>query len=52
MTPQFRHPEISKLLKLWCEKHNLQYNITSYPDAWKKTMLNLKNVGNDHKKTN
>jgi len=51
MTPQFRHPEMSKLLKVWCEKHNLEYNITSYPDAWKRTMLNLKDVANDHKKT-
>tara|TARA_B110001452_G_scaffold28508_1_gene22386 strand:- start:900 stop:2084 length:1185 start_codon:yes stop_codon:yes gene_type:complete len=41
MTPQFRHPEMSKLLKVWCEKHNLSYNITSYFDAWKKTIDNL-----------
>jgi len=45
--PQFRQPEVSKRLKVFCAKHGLDYKIMSYSEAWYETFSNLNRVG-DH----
>lgn len=45
--PQFRHPEVSKRVKYFLEKHELPYNQRNYVDAMNITFNNLNRVGND-----
>lgn len=43
-TPQFRHPDMSEKLTMWCKANGLVYNITSYQEAWTRTFQNLRVV--------
>jgi len=45
--PQFRHPEVSRELEVFAAKWGRTYIRIGYFDAWKRTYLNLKTVG-DH----
>ena len=45
--PQYRGPEVSKELVVFCKKWDLQYNIITYREAWGKMFANLRNVGNE-----
>ena len=43
--PQYRGPEVSKELKIFCKKWDLKYNIISYFEAWYNMFKNLNIVG-------
>jgi hypothetical protein len=45
--PQYRGPEVSKELVVFCKKWDLQYNIISYGEAWQKMFANLRKVGDE-----
>ncbi len=45
--PQFRQPEVSRMLRDWSSKHGIKYTIVSYYEAWRLTFQNLHDVG-DH----
>ena len=45
--PQYRGPEVSKELVVFCKKWDLQYNIITYREAWCNMFSNLRNVGNE-----
>jgi fatty acid desaturase len=45
--PQYRGPEVSKELVVFCKKWDLQYNIISYRAAWQKMFANLRKVGDE-----
>ena len=44
--PQYRGPEVSKELVVFCKKWDLKYTIITYRDAWWYMLHNLKEVGN------
>jgi len=44
--PQFRGPEVSKDLIIFCKKWDIKYNIISYKEAWLQMFKNLNDVGN------
>jgi fatty acid desaturase len=44
--PQYRGPEVSKELVIFCKKWDLQYTIITYREAWSKMFSNLRKVGN------
>ena len=44
--PQYRGPEVSKELVVFCKKWDLQYNIITYREAWRNMFSNLQKVGN------
>jgi len=48
--PQFRQPEISKMLVNWCKENDINYKIIDYKTALKLTFTNLNNVGNHYYK--
>jgi fatty acid desaturase 2 (delta-6 desaturase) len=43
--PQYKGPEVSKELVVFCKKWDLQYNIITYREAWSKMFSNLRKVG-------
>lgn len=43
--PQYRGPEVSKELVVFCKKWDLQYNIITYREAWRCMFANLRKVG-------
>jgi fatty acid desaturase len=43
--PQYRGPEVSKELVVFCKKWDLQYNIITYREAWNNMFANLRKVG-------
>jgi fatty acid desaturase 2 (delta-6 desaturase) len=43
--PQYRGPEVSKELVVFCKKWDLQYTIITYREAWSKMFSNLRKVG-------
>lgn len=43
--PQFRQPEVSRRLKKFCEKWNIEYTIHGYFKAWYLMLSNLNQVG-------
>jgi fatty acid desaturase len=45
--PQYRGPEVSKELVVFCKKWDLQYNIVTYGEAWRKMFANLRRVGDE-----
>jgi fatty acid desaturase len=45
--PQYRGPEVSKELIVFCKKWDLQYTIITYREAWGNMFANLRKVGND-----
>jgi len=45
--PQYRGPEVSKELVVFCKKWDLQYNIITYREAWSKMFSNLRKVGDE-----
>ena len=45
--PQYRGPEVSKELIVFCKKWDLQYTIITYREAWWKMFSNLRKVGNE-----
>jgi len=45
--PQYRGPEVSKELVVFCKKWDLQYNIVTYREAWGKMFANLRKVGEE-----
>ena len=47
--PQYRGPEVSQELLLFCKKWDIKYTIINYYDAWYYMLTNLNNVGNHQK---
>jgi fatty acid desaturase len=45
--PQYKGPEVSKELILFCKKWDIKYNIMTYFDAWHRMLENLDTVGNE-----
>jgi fatty acid desaturase len=45
--PQYRGPEVSKELVVFCKKWDLQYNIITYREAWSSMFSNLRKVGDE-----
>jgi fatty acid desaturase len=45
--PQYRGPEVSEELKLFCKKWDIKYTIMSYYEAWYHMLNNLNRVGNE-----
>jgi fatty acid desaturase len=45
--PQYRGPEVSKELIVFCKKWDLQYNIITYREAWGNMFANLRKVGDE-----
>jgi len=45
--PQYRGPEVSKELIVFCKKWDLKYNIITYQEAWDNMFANLRKVGED-----
>ena len=45
--PQYRGPEVSEELILFCKKWDIKYTIISYYDAWYHMLNNLNNVGHE-----
>jgi len=45
--PQYRGPEVSKELILFCKKWDIKYTIMSYYDAWYHMLSNLDKVGSE-----
>jgi fatty acid desaturase len=45
--PQYRGPEVSDELILFCKKWDIKYNILSYYEAWYHMLNNLNRVGNE-----
>jgi fatty acid desaturase len=45
--PQYRGPEVSKELVMFCKKWDLQYNIITYREAWSSMFSNLRKVGDE-----
>jgi hypothetical protein len=45
--PQYRGPEVSKELMLFCKKWDIKYTIMSYGEAWYHMLNNLNRVGNE-----
>jgi len=43
--PQFRQPEVCRRLNRFCKENSLEYNVISYPEAWRRTFVNLNEVG-------
>jgi fatty acid desaturase len=43
--PQYRGPEVTKELMVFCKKWDIKYTIVSYYDAWYNMLNNLNNVG-------
>jgi hypothetical protein len=43
--PQYRGPEVSKELKVFCKKWDIKYNIITYTEAWSQMFKNLDTVG-------
>lgn len=43
--PQFRGPEVSKELVVFCDKWNIKYTILGYREAWYQMFANLNRVG-------
>jgi len=43
--PQFRHPQVSKELEVFAAKWGRSYHHISYLEAWRRTITNLKDVG-------
>ena len=43
--PQYRGPEVSKELIVFCKKWDLKYTIITYREAWGKMFANLRKVG-------
>jgi fatty acid desaturase len=43
--PQYRGPEVSKELVVFCKKWDLQYTIITYREAWSNMFSNLRKVG-------
>ena len=46
--PQYRGPEVSKELILFCKKWDIEYRIMSYYEAWYHMFKNLNKVGKLH----
>lgn len=44
--PQYRGPEVSQELLLFCKKWDIKYTIINYYDAWYYMLNNLNTVGN------
>jgi fatty acid desaturase len=47
--PQYRGPEVSEELILFCKKWDIKYTIMSYYEAWYQMLNNLNKVGNEIK---
>jgi fatty acid desaturase len=45
--PQYRGPEVSKELIVFCKKWDLKYTIITYREAWCNMFANLSKVGNE-----
>jgi fatty acid desaturase 2 (delta-6 desaturase) len=45
--PQYRGPEVSEELMLFCKKWYIKYTIMNYYEAWYHTLNNLNKVGNE-----
>jgi fatty acid desaturase len=45
--PQYRGPEVSKELTLFCKKWDIKYTIMSYGEAWYHMLNNLNRIGNE-----
>lgn len=45
--PQYRGPEVSQELILFCKKWDIKYTVISYYDAWYHMLHNLNTVGNE-----
>jgi len=45
--PQYRGPEVSEELMLFCKKWDIKYTIMGYYDAWYHMLNNLNKIGND-----
>lgn len=43
--PQFRQPEVSRRLTVFCDEHDLHYHKMTYLEAWAATLGNLHTVG-------
>lgn len=43
--PQFRHPEVSKMLAEYAKENGIKYQVVSYYDAWYLMFKNLDDVG-------
>lgn len=43
--PQYRGPEVSKELMVFCKKWDIKYNIVTYAEAWSQMFKNLETVG-------
>lgn len=48
--PQFRQPEVSRRLKVFCEKWNIRYTVLGYFEAWRMMLQNLDSVGRHYAK--
>ena len=44
--PQYRGPEVSEELILFCKKWDIKYTIMNYCEAWYNMLNNLNKVGN------
>jgi fatty acid desaturase len=45
--PQYRGPEVSKEMIVFCKKWDLKYTIITYREAWHKMFANLRKIGNE-----
>jgi fatty acid desaturase len=45
--PQYRGPEVSKEMIVFCKKWDLKYTIITYREAWYKMFANLRKIGNE-----
>ena len=43
--PQYRGPDVSRELVLFCEKHHIEYKRVGYFQAWRDMFCNLDKVG-------